>query len=254
MKIRYLSDLHLDHSNLKLEPSDADVLVLAGDISSSPLFVAEWLGKNVDKDLPVVYVPGNHEYDHRDIAIQDHNIISALRDLENVHFLNNKSIEINGVKFIGSTLWTGFDAFPEMGAVSDLKSISQKSVCDFQVIYKNDKPFCPDDAEELHKKSKSFIFGELSNPYEGKRVVVSHFPPSRVSLHKLYRGNILNPYFVSNAEDLVVKSDLWIHGHLHSSVNKSYGGVKILCNPRGYSQVYNLSENPAWDQKKIIRI
>ena len=254
MKIQYVSDLHLDVSNLKLEFDNPDVLVIAGDVSASPLFTADWLEQNVPENLPVIYVAGNHEYDYRDIATHDYSIMSALTKLPNVHFLNNSSKVIKGVKFIGSTLWTGFNAFPEMGLVSKLKDIAQNSISDFKIIYNEDRPFSPEDASIIYKNSRAYIHGELNKPFEGKKVVVTHFPPTRKSIHKMYRGNILNPYFVAEAEDLVIKSDLWIHGHMHGSVNEHIMGVKVLCNPRGYSKVYNLSENPAWNPKKAIKI
>lgn len=254
MKIQYISDLHLDHSNMELEETDSDVLVIAGDISSFPLFTADWIEKNVGNKKPVIYVAGNHEYDYNDIAEHDFKISRALSHLENVHFLNNRSVIIDGVKFIGSTLWTGFDAFPEMGSVQMLKDIAHTSICDFSSILNGQNKFSPSDAEKLFHESKSYIFSELSNSFDGKRVVVTHFPPSRVSLHKAYRGNILNPYFIANCEDLVLKSDLWIHGHTHTSVNTHHFGVKVLCNPRGYSKFFNMSENPNWCNVKTYNL
>lgn len=254
MKIQYVSDLHLDVSNIEIDASNSDVLVIAGDLSSDPSFAAMWIKKYIGSEKPVIYIPGNHEYDYRDIFYHDRKIIEALSELSNVHFLNNRSIVIDNVKFIGSCLWTGFDGFPELGSLEDLKSIAAKSVCDFYSIYNNEKPFSPDDASVLHKNSKLFLLNELSIPFDGKKVVVSHFPPSRQVVHKMYKGNLLNPYFVADAEDLLMKSDLWIHGHLHSSINKKINGVKLISNPRGYSKYFNMSENKDFNPNKIIKI
>lgn len=254
MRIQYVSDLHLDHSNVELNVAGADVVVLAGDISSSPLYTADWIRTNIGEKKPVIYVAGNHEYDYHDIQSQDFSIMSALIDLPNVRFLENSSVVIDGVKFIGSTLWTGFDAFPEMGNISAMRALASRSISDFHTISNGNKNFTPEDASGLYHESKSYIFGELTKPFDGKRVVVTHFPPSRQCVHKMYRGNLLNPYFIANAEDLVIKSDLWIHGHTHSTVDKNVAGVKVLCNPRGYSRFFNMSENPAWNPNKIVKI
>lgn len=254
MRIQYMSDLHLDHSNIEVDVSTADVVVMAGDISSSPLFTADWIEKNIGLEKPVIYVAGNHEYDHHDIHEHDFSIMSALTSLPNVYFLENNSVVIDGVKFIGSTLWTGFDAFPEMGNISAMRNLASRSISDFHTIYNGNKWFTPEDASGLYHNARSYIFGELTKPFDGKRVVVTHFPPSRQCVHKMYRGNLLNPYFIANAEDLLVKSDLWIHGHTHSTIDKSIVGVKVVCNPRGYSQFFNMSENPAWNPNKIVKI
>lgn len=254
MKIQYVSDLHLDVSNIDINCDKADVLVIAGDLCSSPSYTHDWILENISNTKPVIYVSGNHEYDYQDISIHDKTIKESLADLPNVHYLNNESVVIDDVKFIGSTLWTGFDAFPEMGNISDIKRICARSISDFSVISNADKKFSPDDAMKLYKDAKSFIFSELTNSFEGKKVVVTHFPPTLKSLHKMYRDNLINPYFITNCEDLVVKSDLWIHGHTHTSVNANVYGVKVLCNPRGYSKLYNFSENPAWNPNKTVRI
>src|SRR3954454_18540885 len=58
MKLNILSDLHLSQAGLPLPQTDADAVILAGDIAR-PEQALEWasqLGK------PVLYVPGNHEF------------------------------------------------------------------------------------------------------------------------------------------------------------------------------------------------
>ena len=76
MNIQLLSDLHLEN-NPGFTPQHApgaDLLVLAGDIGSyqrrrdgSPMPDPDWgLRRFADWPVPVVYVPGNHEYDGLD--------------------------------------------------------------------------------------------------------------------------------------------------------------------------------------------
>jgi hypothetical protein len=61
-KLLVLSDLHLDLANH--DPPDVtgvDMLVATGDISPGGSGL-NWLLDNFSPYLPIVYVPGNHEY------------------------------------------------------------------------------------------------------------------------------------------------------------------------------------------------
>ena len=62
MKLQLLSDLHLETEVFDPEPAPgAELLVLAGDID------AGWTGlqRFADWPVPVIFVPGNHEFDGR---------------------------------------------------------------------------------------------------------------------------------------------------------------------------------------------
>ncbi|MFP3434621.1 metallophosphoesterase family protein, partial [Paraburkholderia sp. SIMBA_061] len=62
MKIRVLSDLHLESDQPEIIPhADADLVVLAGDIHNHAEGL-RWAAETFDGAVPVVYVPGNHEY------------------------------------------------------------------------------------------------------------------------------------------------------------------------------------------------
>ena len=62
MKIRVLSDLHLENDEPELIPhAQADLIVLAGDIHNHAAG-PRWAAQTFDGAVPVVYVPGNHEY------------------------------------------------------------------------------------------------------------------------------------------------------------------------------------------------
>jgi predicted phosphohydrolase len=132
MKIALYSDLHTEFvagSHLKgyLSPllkTDADVVVLAGDIASGRTNVKDVLKAFSDAYKHVIYVAGNHEYYGSSLEIFDD--IGQLPD--NVHFLNPGSVRIDGVTFIGGSLWTNFrnDPFAMLSAksmISDFRSI-----------------------------------------------------------------------------------------------------------------------------------
>ncbi len=60
MKIQILSDLHLEFENFNFYNTDADVVVLAGDVHLGMNGVL-WAKKAI-QNQPVIYVLGNHEY------------------------------------------------------------------------------------------------------------------------------------------------------------------------------------------------
>ena len=128
MNIQLLSDLHLE-SNTHFQPqplAGADVLVLAGDIGSyqpgslldslgiadfglarfSPLPVA--LG-GAGWPTPVLFVPGNHEYDGLDFDDTRLRLRDTCARLGLI-WLESEVVVLQGVRFVGSTLWTDFDA------------------------------------------------------------------------------------------------------------------------------------------------
>lgn len=96
MRILHLSDTHGLHHRIKDMPA-ADVIVHSGDISNngSEEEVLDFLNWYIELPYPYkIFVAGNH-----DICLWDAEGIEDLPD--NVHFLQDKSVKIDGVKFFG---------------------------------------------------------------------------------------------------------------------------------------------------------
>ena len=103
MKLHILSDLHTEFAAFSPPETDADVVVLAGDIGVG-LNGIEWAARRFP-EVPVIYVPGNHEFYGHDIGLTDELKAAAP---PNIHVLNNGRLEFDGVRFLASTLWTDF--------------------------------------------------------------------------------------------------------------------------------------------------
>lgn len=91
MRIRILSDLHLEFLYWTPPQAEADVVVLAGDIDVSGLHWA----RHHFPETPVIYVPGNHEY--YGSRMQD--TLSALREAAarlGVHLLDGDDLVLDG--------------------------------------------------------------------------------------------------------------------------------------------------------------
>ena len=101
--------LNLNHSSPVV---DADVVILAGDIYVRNKGIAWARGKF--EHIPVIYVLGNHEFYGE--ALPKH--IDKLKEQTqgtNIHILENESLHIQGIQFLGCTLWTNFNLFGNPG-------------------------------------------------------------------------------------------------------------------------------------------
>jgi predicted phosphodiesterase len=234
MKIRILSDLHLEFLDWTPPAADADVVILAGDIHTGVRGM-EWARRRFP-DTPVIYVPGNHEfYGGR---MQD--VLTALRNEAprfRVHLLDGDEVVLGGARFLGATLWTDFALYgsapPELGrAMADAKY----STNDFRVIRYGDQGlFRPEHARDIHLGQVKWLADKLAEPFDGQTIVVTHHLPHRQSIHPKYEGDPLNPCFASDLAALVrAPVTLWIHGHTHESIDYVVNGTRVVCNPRGY--------------------
>ena len=230
MKLHVLSDLHTEFSEFDSPDTDADVVVLAGDIGVGTAGV-EWASENF-ADVPVIYVPGNHEYYHHDIGIIERLKAAAA---DNVHVLNNDSVNLGGTRFLGTTLWTDFK-FNGDGEAWFSRQTARSLIDDFRSIRNGQRLFTPEDSVHLHGASVDWLVTELENEFAGPTIVVSHHLPSSMSVAKRYIGDPLNPAFVSRLEGVFEKyePDLWIHGHTHVPCDYELFGTRVVCNPRGY--------------------
>lgn len=231
MKVHILNDLHIEFEDFKAPTTRADVVVLAGDIGVG-LEGLHWAQKQFP-DQPVIYVPGNHEYYRNNTDLIDDLKARATR---NMHVLNDDQVIVNGVRFLGSTLWTDFAL---LGLEKQVPAMleAQQYMTDFVVIGHEDHCFTPRDALQLHTNSRAWLTSMLAQPFSGKTVVVTHHAPSSRSISRRYVGDLLSPAFASNLESLMGdrRAVLWVHGHVHDSFDYVVDGTRVVCNPRGYA-------------------
>jgi predicted phosphodiesterase len=252
MRIHVLSDLHLSLGAMAQPPSDADVVVLAGDIAR-PREAAAWaqgFGK------PVVYVLGNHEY-------YGATLDGAMAELKHlckgtsVHVLHCEEAVLGGVRFLGATLWTDFDLFGLGEPKAAAMAAAQRMIRDFSVIRTDEAGtlFTPDDSAALFGRHAAWLGRKLATPHAGPTVVVTHHAPSTRSIHPRFSESILNACFVSDLECLLghERVGLWIHGHTHDSFDYGVNGTRVLCNPRGYARD-GVNENASFDPGLTIEV
>ena len=252
MKLNILSDLHLGFSAFDTPLNDADVVVLAGDIAP-PRQAAAWA---LRLHKPVIYVPGNHEFygSSLDAASELKRLCAGTP----IHVLDNAEVNIDGVRFIGSTLWTDFMLFGDGAERAAAIVEAQRLMRDFSRIRIDESTgalFTPDDAARLFERNAEWLDRRLDVPHAGPTVVVTHHAPSRRSIHPRFSGSLLNACFVSDADHLVGadRAHWWIHGHTHDSFDYALNGTRIVCNPRGYAKA-GVNENARFDPNFTIEV
>jgi Icc-related predicted phosphoesterase len=258
MKAWIISDIHTsimgEHWAKPIPLPTADVCICAGDISNFCSTSIEYLRRSFERHMPIVLVFGNHDYFGSSI---DFALEKARREIEgtNIHLLENQSIELGGCRFIGATLWTDFavsvgddEHIPPEERRHRAFRLVPSQVADFFHITRSD-PRLPGEnglvtVREIvgrHKASRSYIDHELSKPFGGSTVVVTHHAPLTDSFDPHFHGHVTNAAFGSDLSDLITRRrpSVWVHGHIHKARDYMADRTRIICNPRGYGRERN---------------
>ena len=273
MKIQLLSDLHLEsnpHFTATPTPG-ADVLVLAGDIGSyqkgskltelnipdfglgrfSPLPVAQG---GAAWPVPVLFLPGNHEYDGLDFDAAHLRLRETCERLGMV-WLERETVVLAGVRFIGCTLWTDFDALADMNPQINPKVNPQVDspltrqlqarekafrAANFYLkknhAFRQGQPMLADAVRDEGMKSQDWLRRALAEAFDGPTVVVTHFAPSLLSADPRYGLNAGTAGFCNGLDELLGSARLWLHGHLHCPADYVKNRCRVVANPLGYAR------------------
>lgn len=244
LNLQIVSDLHLEFGVLQLSASNTDVLIAAGDIDVGEAGL-KWLQRF---RCPVVYVAGNHEYWGEDLnGFSRH--LAQCSQRGNVHFLENNKVVIEGIRFLGCTLWTDYNN-------ADPRVMKEMSLLmnDFRYISNGVRALQPHDLKQVNAKSRAWLEQELRLPFAGKTVVVTHHAPLMRSWYHGKNGMIKYAY-CNDLSALMDRHqheiDLWVHGHVHEAFDYVDQGVRVVCNPRGYFQY---KEVDSFDPEKCISL
>jgi len=272
MKINVISDLHLEFADLTLP--GGDVLILSGDVCE-----AERLKKNTyDPEytaLPnedaerrpdrynrffieecakyrhVIYVMGNHEH-YGSVFYDTYKIIKS-HVPDNVHLLEKETIEIDGVLFVGASLWTDMNRGDELtmyhmrSMMNDYRHIRVRVVDFKSATYHR---LSPENTVQVHNESLNYIKSALQANRDSKQlpvVVVTHHSPSKLSIHPRYQSDIImNGAYSSDLSEFILDHPeirVWTHGHTHDPFDYMVGSTRIICNPRGYKNYEQRAED-----------
>lgn len=290
MKIAIASDLHLEFGDLHFKnDQNADVLILSGDImvandlaQHDPFrIMGEHYRSNRFQDFferccaqfpHVIYIMGNHEHYHGDFAKTVSHVKSCMTRLKNLHILEREMIVLDGVHFVGGTLWTDMNRedpltlYHMTKMMNDFRCVKNSArEVHFKARVPVDKPvsmtdqewidsdingrtrevfktreatFCPEDAVTEFKLTVAYLQLMLETHRDKKFVMCGHHAPSGQSTHEQYKHDtIMNGGYSSNLEDFILDQEnlvLWTHGHTHYPFDYMVGQCRVVCNPRGY--------------------
>jgi Icc-related predicted phosphoesterase len=264
MKLYITSDWHFEVSEYRTFPHELpafDVAVVAGDVDRGIARSVRRLAElTVLAGKPVIFVPGNHEFDgaiYQDVLADG---LLAAEASPNIHVLHRAAAVIAGVRFIGATLWTDYALYrttkPSMVLAG--QTMPDHKVIRYRETGGHISRFMPWHVRAEHMRDRTFIEDALRQPHEGATVVVTHHLPSPRSIFRMFQGHPLSPAFASDLEPLIerYKPALWVHGHAHHSNDYRLSSTRIVANPKGYGPHPKRlnSENPLFEEKMIVEI
>ncbi len=235
MIIQYASDIHRrSFDSFEFLPCRGDMLILAGDcVCFKNMDTTTQLLQYCAKNWKIIlYVPGNHDFRfyNYSIADMDNFMIKLFADYNNIHYLNNNSIEINNITFSGSCLW------------SDMEGVDINSVNDSNYLYVNNRLIMTNDIIKLYDESVDFFKQSI---IPGKSICISHFPPIDLNVvperytlisnetNKYQKKNF--NYYTGRLYDKLDSLPLkWIYGHSHYSHVQTVEGCEYLSNQLGF--------------------
>jgi Icc-related predicted phosphoesterase len=279
MKIKLVSDLHLEFVDINIKnDKDYDVLILSGDImiindlhdhpeaKYSHLEIAalkfgqaraqlfrDFLKRCSFQFPHVVYVAGNHEFYHGEFHRGVEHLREECAKFPNIYFLERDMQFIEGVLFVGGTLWTDMNKGDPMTlhTIGDMMN-------DFRVIRNDEHGYTklrPAHAMDRHRKTVEYIKQIVDANKDRKCVVVGHHAPSYQSISKQYKHDtLMNGGYASDLSEFILdrpQIKLWTHGHMHQTFDYMIGETRVVCNPRGYE---SHGEESGWNPDILIEI
>lgn len=268
MKVQLLSDLHLESNpDFVAEPADdADLLVLAGDIGSYQDGSA--LTERGDADfglgrfsplrswpVPVLFVPGNHEYDGQDFDAA-HDRLRETCERLGITWLERTSQVVEGVRFVGTTLWSDFDALGPLAGQALPDEPVQHAVAGAYTAQlrarekafraanwylrktgttRGGEPWLAAQVREQALACQEWLANALADAHDGPTVVVTHFAPSLRSADPRYGLVPGTAGFCNVLDARLSQAQIWLHGHLHWPSDYRHAGCRVVSNPLGYA-------------------
>ena len=212
MRIQILSDLHIEAAPYHPQPTQADVIVLAGDIGNG-VAALDW-ARQAWPQQEIIFVPGNHEY-YGGLWPDAAQAMRGRAQQLGIHFLDQDRLRLGSVDFLGATLWTDFAIYESAPShcpswsVEEAMQQSQASMADYRAIMQVGsagelRPLEPKDLAQAHAQARRWLDQSLKASDAEFRCVIPHHLPHYDSVSPRFDAAPTNPSFVSR--HLVVNS------------------------------------------------
>lgn len=303
--IRVISDIHADinrDKNYAFNFGD-DFVINCGDTAGDAITSREWNRTHIQKGVVVIgnhlgYSPSYPELNSMKYAeenLKNYGHSTHVKNTKNEQIyemgvtltgsvgpriLSNSETEYEGIKILGTTLYTDFTLYGEEHK-EECMAYAQKYMNDFRYItvighreYKQNKDgswekllkkrsnsqirlFTPQDHAYYFNFSFAFLKEKVLEYKNKPIIIVTHHAPSPYCISRKYQGNMLNPAFASNLNQFIIENPqirLWCFGHVHSSFDFILGETRLVCEPFGYGNENNREKYLPSDYGKRISI
>lgn len=226
-----MSDLHLEAvafpEAFKPLPPEFDVLVVAGDVCEGDADGALRTARRLANGKPAIFVLGNHEFWGKEIE-RERRAARRSAERHGVILLDDGAAFVAGLRFAGGTLWAD-------GGLAGAAAAPDRPTGELIRVGTPAQPITGADQMRLHRRTLQRI-GDAAAESGPPLVIVTHHAPHPLCLPEAHRSG----WAAGNAaSDLSALTDsgriaLWVHNHVHHSVDLSRpGGTRIGCNPAG---------------------
>ena len=253
LRLQVMSDLHFDSGSGPMPHAvpGVDAVVVAGDTCSGAEKCFAYLRAAFPFPLPLVVVLGNREF-HGRALVNEGKRARALAQDYGITLLDDRTATLDGVRFVGGTLWTDYRLEGEDRQVATIARDAGRG--DFARIAMVDRPYralTPLDAVARHEATSAFVARTLAEPFDGPTVVVTHHAPSARSLDPGMAGGLRDASYASRLDRMIVGGApaLWVHGHVHASCDYGLCRTRVVCNPKGPGNA-----NPAFHPSLVIEV
>ena len=248
MDIWHISDLHMTKDEVEGGATfgdipRADLAVVLGDLSSDMTANLKWVAKVVRPHMPVVYVPGNHDFHGRGIIQASAEGRAFARRL-GIHYLDEDVAVVAGVRFVGGTFWSDYATDIHGDGLSREEVVKRNMAnsidkSDYKRILnceKNAERLRPWHTVAIHERTRGLIKRTVSRRYDGPTVVLTHHGALAGASQPGFETSLTQPSYTSDQTDILLEHspDMWLFGHIHNTLSTKIGRTKVACNPRGY--------------------
>lgn len=249
IKIKLISDVHLEMRDNKLPIDElgenyADILILAGDISLVHLEAYfKFLEYCTSEYKDVILIAGNHEYYHsKGVDHVEGKIMEVVervnnnRDIPNLHYLQRNYVDINGIRFLGCTLWT---KIPEVSEDYIKEHMNDYSRIRYKVNYPNGTirrlKIKPNNTVWWHKRDTKWLEETILESALPVVIVTHHAPSFDGTINPILKDDPINKAYATDLEVFMhSKVKLWCYGHTHWYNQRKIHETTIWSNPLGY--------------------
>ncbi|MGP9791956.1 metallophosphoesterase [Roseinatronobacter sp. NSM] len=247
MSILVLADLHLDlWSEAGRDPLTAlsaedwaqfEAVIIAGDLTNKPKIRWKYAIRRLAQHIEahrIHIIPGNHDYyDH---ALDGDDRLAGIAADQGAQFAQKRVLVFGGVRFLCCTLWTDFELHGQPLAAQAKAADRMNDYRYIRLAQGGYRKARPSDTAARHADQRRWLSAQLSMPFAGDTVVVTHHCP-HPDLLAPGMGD-LGAAYGSDLSTLIDQHQpaAWLFGHTHHHAEIRHGATWLRNISLGYAR------------------